>query len=286
MTVKATLAAGILPIRDDGRCLLLLRRTGTWDPPGGRIAPGESFETGAVREVYEETGMLVPPQRILASWVGKRPGGGPLASVTFIGRAPAKAPRLSVEHTNYRWVTLQEWLKLPTWWSRRDIERAAQAIRTLPSGIAHPPPPPKPAAGFTEANLGSGMVIINPQRRALLLRRRKPPVGLWENPGGMLEEGEDFEACARRETLEETGLDLEPQRAWFARVDRWRHPEDPELYAGVAFLALSSSSGIRLEDNAHDAYTWATKEEWHRLPSWYTKEELDTLWATVEELYE
>ena len=37
--------------------------------------------------------------------------------------------------------------------------------------------------------------------RALLMRRRKPPVGLWENPGGILEAGEDFEGCARREAL-------------------------------------------------------------------------------------
>ena len=62
---------------------------------------------------------------------------------------------------------------------------------------------------MVHANLGPGAVLVDLEReepRALLLRRRNPPVGLWENPGGMLEEGEDFAACARRETLEETGV--------------------------------------------------------------------------------
>ncbi|MDX6380229.1 MAG: 8-oxo-dGTP diphosphatase, partial [Rubrobacteraceae bacterium] len=68
MTVKADLVSGILPVRSDGRMLLLLRPSGTWDPPAGRLAPGESFEKGAVREVYEETGILVAPQRLLATW--------------------------------------------------------------------------------------------------------------------------------------------------------------------------------------------------------------------------
>jgi 8-oxo-dGTP pyrophosphatase MutT (NUDIX family) len=35
------------------------------------LSLGEGFEEGAVRELYEETGMLVAPQGILATWVGR-----------------------------------------------------------------------------------------------------------------------------------------------------------------------------------------------------------------------
>jgi 8-oxo-dGTP pyrophosphatase MutT (NUDIX family) len=100
----------------------------------------------------------------------------------------------------------------------------------------------------------------------------------------MLERGEDFVACARRETFEETGLDASPAAAWFARVEPWRSAEDGELYAGVGFLARHPGGEVRLENDAHDAYAWTTEEEWRALPTWYTRRESDALWETVGEM--
>jgi 8-oxo-dGTP diphosphatase len=293
LTVKADLVSGILPVRPDGRMLLLLRPSGTWDPPAGRLAPGESFERGAVREVYEETGLLVAPQRLLATWVGRGPGGGLLASATYVSRVSGERDgvRLSDEHLGYRWVTTEEWLDLPTWWSRENILGAACGLDILPdvpSPEPSPPIPPRP--GVVNANLGAGTVVVDLGRgpgekpRALLMRRRKPPVGLWENPGGMLEPGEDFVLCAQRETFEETGLDAEPKVVWWARVEPWRTPNDPELYAGVGFIAHHSGGEIRLESSAHDAQVWATEEEWRGLDTWYTGVESDVLWNTVRKM--
>ena len=269
--------------------LLLQRPTGTWEPPAGRLGGGEGFEEGAVRELYEETGLLVFPWRILATWVGEAPGGRLLASVTYVGRTRDRGVRLSHEHLGYRWVALDEWLSLPSWWSRENIRRVAGPLSLLPEQPLPEPPPPKPSGsgGMVHANLGAGTVIVDlegDEPRALLLRRRKPPVGLWENPGGMLESGEDFVACARRETFEETGLDAEPEVAWWARVEPWRGPEDTELYAGVGFLARHPGGQIRLESAAHDAHLWATEEEWRGLPTWYTGEESDNLWDAARSL--
>ena len=293
MSVKADLVSGILPVRPDGRMLLLLRPSGTWDPPAGRLAPGESFERGAVREVYEETGLLVAPQRLLATWVGRGPGGGLLASATYVSRVSGECDgvRLSNEHLGYRWVTTEEWLDLPTWWSRENILSAACGLDTLPDVPSpEPSPPPSPSPGVVNANLGAGTVVVDLGRRpgeeprALLMRRRKSPVGLWENPGGMLESGEDFVLCARRETFEETGLDAEPKVVWWARVEPWRAPDDPELYAGVGFIACHPGGEIRLESSAHDAHVWATEEEWRGLNTWYSGGESGVLWNTVREM--
>jgi 8-oxo-dGTP pyrophosphatase MutT (NUDIX family) len=143
------------------------------------------------------------------------------------------------------------------------------------------------APGVVHANLGAGTVLVDSggeEPRALLLRRRKPPVGLWENPGGMLEPEEDFVAGARRETFEETGLDVEPEVTWWARVEPWRGPDDPELYAGVGFLARHPGGVVRPEGAAHDAYRWASESEWRALPTWYTEKELDDLWAAIHAL--
>ncbi len=269
--------------------LLLQRPTGTWEPPAGRLNSGEGFEEGAVRELYEETGLLVAPQRILATWVGEAPSGNLLAAVTYIGRTREGEISLSHEHLGYRWVTLDEWLALPSWWSRENVRRVAGPLGLLPEEPLPEPPPPKLHGdnGVVHANLGAGTVLVDlegDEPRALLLRRRKPPVGLWENPGGLLEPGEDFVACARRETFEETGLDAEPDAAWFARVEPWRGPEDTELYAGVGFLARHPGGEIRPESAAHDAHLWATEAEWRSLPTWYTREESDNLWDAIRAL--
>ncbi|BBL80089.1 hypothetical protein RxyAA322_19430 [Rubrobacter xylanophilus] len=288
MTVRADLVAGLLPVRGDGRVLLLLRPSGTWDPPAGRLACGERFEEGAVRELYEEAGLLVRPQRILATWVGENPGGGRLAAVTYVGRTGGGEVRLSEEHLDYRWATPEEWLGLPSWWSPEDRGRLRGVLRRLPPEAPPPPPPPeRDGRGVARANLGAGAVLVDlrgEEPRALLLRRRKPPAGLWENPGGMLEEGEDFVGCARRETLEETGVEAEPEAAWWARVEPWRGPDDPELYAGVGFVARHPGGEVRIEASAHDACRWVTEEEWRSLPTWYTAGESDVLWRTVREL--
>jgi 8-oxo-dGTP diphosphatase len=244
---------------------------------------------GAIREVYEETGLLVAPQRLLATWVGERSGGGLLASTTYAARvSDSQEIWLSREHLGYKWATLDEWLALPSWWSRENILRVAGPVSTLPAEpLPEPSPPTPPRPGIVSANLGAGTVVVDlsgDEPRALLLRRRKPPMGLWENPGGMLEPGEDFALCARRETLEETGLDVEPEVVWWARVEPWRSPDDPELYAGVGFLARYPGGEVRLEGSAHDAHIWATEEEWRGLNTWYTEEESDVLWDAVREM--
>src|SRR3712207_8535439 len=106
-SLKADLVSGILPVREDGRMLLLQRPAGTWEPPAGRLSTSEDFEDGAVRELYEETGLLVAPRHILATWVGEAPHGGLLAAVTYIGRSRENDIKLSHEHLAYRWVTLR-----------------------------------------------------------------------------------------------------------------------------------------------------------------------------------
>jgi 8-oxo-dGTP diphosphatase len=49
--------------------------------------------------------------------------------------------------------------------------------------------------------------------RVLLARRaHEPDAGLWDTPGGFLDEGEHPLDALRRELLEETGLRVEPDR--------------------------------------------------------------------------
>ena len=61
--------------------------------------------------------------------------------------------------------------------------------------------PPFPAIGVG--------ILIHRDRQILLLRRKGVHgAGSWSTPGGHLEFGENPEACAIRETREETGLEI------------------------------------------------------------------------------
>lgn len=54
------------------------------------------------------------------------------------------------------------------------------------------------------------ILLIDGDGRVLLFRFALPDrAPYWATPGGALDPGEAFAACARRELLEETGLDLD-----------------------------------------------------------------------------
>lgn len=54
---------------------------------------------------------------------------------------------------------------------------------------------------------GTSLIITDEEGRVLLMRRGDS--GDWGLPGGFMEPGESFETTGRRETREETGLEIE-----------------------------------------------------------------------------
>jgi 8-oxo-dGTP diphosphatase len=72
--------------------------------------------------------------------------------------------------------------------------------------------------------VGIGIVVIK-GNTVLLVRRGKPPnIGSWTLPGGAQELGETTEDAARRELLEETGIEV-GKLHFAATVDNIRHDE-------------------------------------------------------------
>ncbi|HET9655803.1 MAG TPA: NUDIX domain-containing protein [Kineosporiaceae bacterium] len=68
-------------VHDEQGRILLVRRVnppgaGLWSIPGGKVEPGEDDATAVVREVAEETGLLVRAGEVLGQVERPAPGGG------------------------------------------------------------------------------------------------------------------------------------------------------------------------------------------------------------------
>jgi 8-oxo-dGTP diphosphatase len=61
--------------------------------------------------------------------------------------------------------------------------------------------------------VGVGVIVTKDERILLIKRRGVHGQGTWSTPGGHLEYGESPEACAARETMEETGVAIANLRA-------------------------------------------------------------------------
>ena len=67
--VNPRLVVTTVPVTDDGRVVLLRRGIepgyGLWAQPGGFLEIDETVQEGAIRETFEETGLVVEPHEII-----------------------------------------------------------------------------------------------------------------------------------------------------------------------------------------------------------------------------
>ncbi|MFQ5516094.1 MAG: NUDIX hydrolase [Acidimicrobiia bacterium] len=111
---------------------------------------------------------------------------------------------------------------------------------------------------------GAGAVVIRDGLLLLVRRGRGAYVGSWAIPGGRQRFGEALSATARRETREETGLDVEVGSViWVGdAID----PTDPPRwhYTIVDFEARVSGGELRAGDDA-TAARWVKLSQVHNL---------------------
>jgi 8-oxo-dGTP pyrophosphatase MutT (NUDIX family) len=103
-------AAGGLVLNDAGDVLMMLRR-GKWDLPKGKLDPGESLETCAVREVEEETGLskLTLEKPLVITYHTYDESGKHILKEShwYLIKAPGQqklAPQLEEQITELKWV--------------------------------------------------------------------------------------------------------------------------------------------------------------------------------------
>jgi 8-oxo-dGTP diphosphatase len=101
-------------------------------------------------------------------------------------------------------------------------------------------------------------VLVERERRVLLVRRRYPPgAGKWCLPAGFVEVGEPPSESAAREVKEETGLDVEIGPV----LDTWASEEDHRTpIVCIAYEGGIKGGTLRPGDDATEAAFFAADE--------------------------
>jgi mutator protein MutT len=100
-----------------------------------------------------------------------------------------------------------------------------------------------------------GVIIRQGDQIALIQRAKEPAKGLWTFPGGAIELGESLEEAARREALEETGLEVQIGKVATVidHVARDAHGRVTYHYVIVDYWAQPVSGTLRPGTDAQDA---------------------------------
>jgi len=93
----------------------------------------------------------------------------------------------------------------------------------------------------------------NNQFKVLLIQRKKDPFkDEWALPGGFVNEGENLETAAKRELLEETGVEVETMEQVQAFGEPGRDPRGHTI--SIAFLSrIFCEEDLKPSDDAKDA---------------------------------
>lgn len=117
--------------------------------------------------------------------------------------------------------------------------------------------------------VGIGIIAIK-GKQVLLVRRGKPPnVGSWTLPGGAQELSETVEQAARRELLEETGIQVGPLHL-AAVVDNIRRDDSERIrfhYTIIDFAAAWVAGEPLAGSDVSDA-VWADLDGLERYDLW------------------
>lgn len=233
-------AAAAITFDDQGRVLLVHQIDGgRWGTPGGSLEPDESPADAAVREMWEETGLLIEPVRVLGVY------GGPEFHVTY-----PNGDELSCLGTVFECRVIggqarpdQDEVSAVAYFSREEV--AALGVAPLErvildgafderiggSGVTRFQAPTwqPPAGGLRKGGMSDylrnlrdrighdllfiptvGAIIRDEEGRVLLQQRTDN--GRWHPPAGAVEPHEHPADAVVREVWEETGLLVEPMR--------------------------------------------------------------------------
>lgn len=268
-------------VRDERQAVLLQRRRDFhfWGLPGGVLELDEDIETGARRELLEETGLTVGDLRLVGVYSDPTydviyPNGDQVQQFTISLEGPLSGGEMrpdGEETVDQRFVDPQEaaLYDLPVWY------RAMLADAQLHSGPRYCPPfaaastsdqiaSIRPFVGKARfSGIGAAIVLRQADGRMLMLQH----VGEdhWRIPSGFSDLGENVANTAVREAKEELCLNIEPLRLIGVhaspRLNSTYGNGDQIRNVGAVFVVRCLGGSLKLDRKEIASMAWMTADE-------------------------
>ena len=114
---------------------------------------------------------------------------------------------------------------------------------------------------YAHSHPTASALVVDAAGRLLLARRaREPCEGLWDIPGGFLDEGEHPLDALRRELREETGLEVEPLEFLGVWIDRYGPGDDAPWTLNLYWTARVIRGDPRPADDVAELRWFAPEE--------------------------
>lgn len=278
--LRAQVGPALLPfayatviVQDESDRVLFQRRAdfgdAWWGLPGGLLDLREAPEACARREVLEESGLHLGPLTLTGLYSSPRyavtyPNGDRVQQVTLCYRARATGGRLApqvAEILNLEFFAPGDFPPRPGWYA----DMLDHALSSLPAPYFDPPehaPLDTPYRTLLDLRRvvgtapllwpGTSAAVFDDAGRLLLQRRIDFDV--WGLPGGALDTGESLAQTVIRETREETGLDVLPERLLMVHAGHhWTFPNGDVLYPVGACFGCRAIGGAPRPDGAESS---------------------------------
>jgi 8-oxo-dGTP diphosphatase len=289
---KIILVYASVVLRDEGGRVLLQRRmdTGFWGLPGGILEPGESILDCARRELLEESGLTAGELRLVGVYTDPRfdtiyPNGDQVQQYTVCFQGQLKGGNMQVDGQEAQQQAFFEsgdipLHELPDFYvamlsdALLASERRGKRTKRTNYEAAFLPPfahqetvdPIKivrPLIGQALYIAGGAIaVIVRSDGRLLLVKRIDD--GEWTLPGGYTNLGENVAFTAVRETLEETGLHVAPQRILgiYSPIAPWIYPNGDPVQVVLTVFRMHPQDGNPRPDRSEVSQVgWFTPQE-------------------------
>lgn len=118
--------------------------------------------------------------------------------------------------------------------------------------------------------IGVGVLVVHDNKCLLVKRGREPAKNQWSLPGGLVEIGETLESAAKRELLEECGIQIELLSNFY--IFEFIESSKNRIkfhFVVIDYLAKYKSGELKAESDIDDA-------------DWFSIHEIDQLFASAE----